>query len=128
MKMKIDSTLRTRNLMSKGIQFLGLSGGEEGARHGPSIVPGGPKDAYECVRPVFEAVAAKVNGEPCVTWLGPGSAGHFVKMAQNGIEYGVMQLIAETYDLMKRGLGLNDDEMHEIFEMDEDAEEGRHST
>ena len=102
-----DTDVRARNLTAKGIQFLGVgvSGGEEGARHGPSIMPGGPKEAYERVRPVFEAVAAKVNGDPCVTWLGPGSAGHFVKMVHNGIEYGVMQLIAETYDLMKRGLG-----------------------
>ena len=112
-----DTDLRARNLAAKGIQFLGVgvSGGEEGARHGPSIMPGGPKEAYERVRPVFEAAAAKVNGDPCVTWLGPGSAGHFVKMVHNGIEYGVMQLIAETYDLMKRGLGLNDDELHDVF-------------
>lgn len=112
-----DTDLRARNLVVKGIQFLGVgvSGGEEGARHGPSIMPGGPKDAYERVRPVFEAAAAKVNGDPCVTYLGPGSAGHFVKMVHNGIEYGVMQLLAETYDLMKRGLGLNDDELHEVY-------------
>ena len=92
-----------------------MSGGEEGARHGPSIMPGGPKEAYERVRPVFEAAAAKVNGDPCVTWLGPGSAGHFVKMVHNGIEYGVMQLLAETYDLMKRGLDMNDDEISEVY-------------
>jgi 6-phosphogluconate dehydrogenase len=112
-----DTDVRARNLTGKGIQFLGVgvSGGEEGARHGPSIMPGGPKDAYELVRPVFEAASAKVNGDPCVTWLGPGSAGHFVKMVHNGIEYGVMQLIAETYDLMKRGLGLNDDELHDVY-------------
>ncbi|MGO9018769.1 MAG: NADP-dependent phosphogluconate dehydrogenase [Syntrophobacteraceae bacterium] len=112
-----DTDVRARNLAAKGIHFLGVgvSGGEEGARHGPSIMPGGPKESYERVRPVFEAAAAKVNGDPCVTWLGPGSAGHFVKMVHNGIEYGVMQLIAETYDLMKRGLDLNDDEMHEVY-------------
>jgi 6-phosphogluconate dehydrogenase len=112
-----DSDVRTRDLAVKGIQFLGVgvSGGEEGARHGPSIMPGGSKEAYERVRPIFEAAAAKVNGEPCVAWLGPGSAGHFVKMVHNGIEYGVMQLIAETYDLMKRGLGLNDDEMLDVY-------------
>lgn len=112
-----DTDMRGRNLAVKGIQFLGVgvSGGEEGARHGPSIMPGGPEEAYERVRPVFEAVAAKVSGDPCVTWLGPGSAGHFVKMVHNGIEYGVMQLIAETYDLMKRDLGLNDDELHGAF-------------
>ncbi len=112
-----DTDLRARHLAAKGIQFLGLgvSGGEEGARHGPSIMPGGPKEAYERVRSVFEAAAAKVDGAPCVTWLGPGSAGHFVKMIHNGIEYGVMQLLAETYDLMKRGLGLNDDELHQVY-------------
>jgi len=112
-----DTDMRTRNLTAKGIQFLGVgvSGGEKGARHGPSIMPGGSKDAYERVRPIFEAAAAKVNGDPCVTYLGSGSAGHFVKMVHNGIEYGVMQLIAETYDLMKRGWGLNDDEMHEAY-------------
>ncbi len=112
-----DTEVRASYLMAKGIQFLGVgvSGGEEGARHGPSIMPGGPKEAFERVRPVFEAAAAKVNGDPCVTWLGPGSSGHFVKMVHNGIEYGVMQVIAETYDVMKRGLGMNDDEMHEAY-------------
>ncbi|HZL78125.1 MAG TPA: NADP-dependent phosphogluconate dehydrogenase [Candidatus Limnocylindrales bacterium] len=112
-----DTDTRARTLADKGIQFLGVgvSGGEDGARHGPSIMPGGPKDAYERVRLVFEAAAAKVNGDPCVTYLGPGSAGHFVKMVHNGIEYGVMQLLAETYDLMKRGFGLNDDELHEVY-------------
>jgi 6-phosphogluconate dehydrogenase len=112
-----DTDVRARNLKAKGLQFLGVgvSGGEEGARHGPSIMPGGPKEAYERVRPVLEAVAAKVNGDPCVTRLGPGSAGHFVKMVHNGIEYGVMQLLAEAYDLMKRGLSMNDDEMGEAY-------------
>jgi len=112
-----DTDLRASNLAAKGIQFLGVgvSGGEEGARYGPSIMPGGPKEAYERVRPIFEAAAAKVNGDPCVTYLGPGSCGHFVKMVHNGIEYGIMQLIAETYDLMKRGLGMNDDEVHEVY-------------
>ena len=112
-----DTDVRARNLTVKGIQFLGVgvSGGEEGARHGPSIMPGGPKEAYERVRPVLEAASAKVNGNPCVTWLGPGSSGHFVKMVHNGIEYGIMQLIAETYDLMKRGWGMNDDEVHEVY-------------
>src|ERR1035441_10210153 len=112
-----DTDVRGRNLTTKGIQFLGVgvSGGEEGARHGPSIMPGGPKEAYERVRPVLEAVAAKVSGDSCVTYLGPGSAGHFVKMVHNGIEYGVMQLIAETYDLMKRGLALNDDQLRDVY-------------
>ena len=113
-----DTNLRARDLTAKGIQFLGVgvSGGEEGARHGPSIMPGGPKEAYERVRPVLEAVAAKVNGEPCVTYLGPRSAGHFVKMVHNGIEYAVMQLLAETYDLMKRGLGLSDDDLRGVYD------------
>jgi 6-phosphogluconate dehydrogenase len=113
-----DTNLRARNLAAKGIQFLGVgvSGGEEGARHGASIMPGGPKEAYERVRPLLEAVAAKVNGDACVAYLGPGSAGHFVKMVHNGIEYAVMQLLAETYDLMKRGLGLSDGELREVYD------------
>lgn len=112
-----DTDLRINNLETKSIQFLGVgvSGGEEGARHGPSIMPGGTKEAYERVQAILEAAAAKVNGEPCVTWLGPGSSGHFVKMVHNGIEYGVMQLISETYDLMKRGMGLNDDEIRDVY-------------
>jgi 6-phosphogluconate dehydrogenase len=112
-----DTDVRARNLTAKGIQFLGVgvSGGEEGARLGPSIMPGGPKKAYERVRLILEAIAAKVNGDPCVTWLGPGSVGHFVKMVHNGIEYAVMQLLAETYDLMKRGLGMKDDKMSEVY-------------
>src|SRR5665213_583363 len=112
-----DTDLRTSALAAKGIQFLGVgvSGGEEGARHGPSIMPGGTKEAYKRVRALLEAAAAKVNGEPCVTWLGPGSSGHFVKMVHNGIEYGTMQLISETYDLMKRGMGLNDDEIRDVY-------------
>ncbi len=112
-----DTDARTGRLAAQGIQFLGVgvSGGADGARHGPSIMPGGAKDAYERIRPVFEAAAAQVNGEPCVTLLGSGSAGHYVKMVHNGIEYGLMQLIAETYDVMKRGLGLSDDELHEFY-------------
>ena len=112
-----DTDGRATYLTARGIQFLGggVSGGEAGARHGPSIMPGGPREAYERVRPILEAVAANINGEPCVTWLGPGSAGHFVKMVHNGIEYGIMQLLAETYDLMKRGLGLNDDELVTVY-------------
>ncbi len=112
-----DTDVRANNLKTKGIHFLGvgISGGEEGARRGPSIMPGGPKEAYEQVRKIFEAVAAKVNNDPCVAYLGPGSAGHFVKMVHNGIEYGIMQLIAETYDLMKRGLGYNDDQLRDVY-------------
>ena len=94
---------------------VGVSGGEEGARRGPSLMPGGPREAYERVRPIFEAIAAKADGEPCVTYLGPGSAGHYVKMVHNGIEYGLMRLIAETYDLMKRGLGSRTTNCHDVF-------------
>ena len=112
-----DTIVRARNLAQKGIQFLGVgvSGGEEGARHGASLMPGGPREAFERVRPLFEAVAAKVGGEPCVTYLGVGSCGHFVKTVHNGIEYAVMQLLAETYDLMKRGLGLGSDELRDVY-------------
>ena len=81
---------------------MGISGGERGARYGPSIMPGGPPEAYQRVRPILEAIAAKVQGEPCVAYLGPGSAGHYVKMVHNGIEYGLMRLISETYHLMKQ--------------------------
>jgi 6-phosphogluconate dehydrogenase len=113
-----DTDLRARALADKGIHYLGvgISGGESGARHGPSMMPGGPEEAYERVRPIFEASAAHVDGDPCVAYLGPGSAGHYVKMVHNGIEYGLMQLIAETYDLMKRGLGLSDDELHAVYD------------
>ncbi|HOD35490.1 MAG TPA: NADP-dependent phosphogluconate dehydrogenase [Syntrophales bacterium] len=113
-----DTDLRLKTLAGRGIHFLGIgiSGGEHGARHGPSIMPGGPRDAYERVKPVLEAVAARVGSEPCVAYLGPGSAGHFVKMVHNGIEYGLMQLISETFDLMKRGAGLTDDELAAVYE------------
>ena len=112
-----DTNLRARKLTEHGIQFfgVGVSGGEEGARHGPSIMPGGPKEAYERVRLLLEAISARVT-EMRGVYLGPGSAGHFVKMVHNGIEYGVMQLLAETYDLMKRGLGLTDDELREVYD------------
>ncbi len=112
-----DTDLRAKSLAKKGILYMGVgvSGGEEGARHGPSLMPGGPQEAYERVRPIFEAVAAQVEGAPCVAYLGPGSAGHYVKMVHNGIEYGLMQLIAESYDLMKRGLGLSDDELSVVY-------------
>jgi 6-phosphogluconate dehydrogenase len=112
-----DTNLRARSLEEKGIHFIGvgISGGEEGARNGPSIMPGGLKESYERVRPIFEAAAAKVNNIPCVTYLGPGSAGHFVKMVHNGIEYAMMQLISETYDLMKRGLNFTDDQLHDVY-------------
>lgn len=113
-----DTNLRAAALRERGIMFLGvgISGGEEGARRGPSIMPGGPPEAYERVRGIYEAVAAQVDGEPCVTYIGPGSAGHYVKMVHNGIEYAILRLIAETYDLMKRGLGLADAELSGVYE------------
>jgi 6-phosphogluconate dehydrogenase len=112
-----DTDLRSKTLVEKGILYMGvgISGGEEGARHGPSLMPGGPQKAYERVKPIFEAVATQVDGIPCVAYLGPGSAGHYVKMVHNGIEYGLMQLIAESYDLMKRGLGLSEDDLSVVY-------------
>jgi 6-phosphogluconate dehydrogenase len=101
----------------KGFHFMGvgISGGEQGARTGPSIMPGGDPEAYPHVRPLLEAVAAKVDGEPCVAYLGKDAAGHYVKMVHNGIEYAIMQLISETYDLLHRGLGLDNDELYKIY-------------
>jgi 6-phosphogluconate dehydrogenase len=112
-----DTLRRVKSLEEKGIHFMGvgISGGEEGARTGPSIMPGGDKDAYEYLRPLFEAVAAKVNGVPCVDYLGKAGAGHYVKMVHNGIEYSIMELICESYDLLKRIGGLNNTELHEVF-------------
>ncbi|HVV69334.1 MAG TPA: NADP-dependent phosphogluconate dehydrogenase [Gammaproteobacteria bacterium] len=114
-----DTDRRAQDLKAKGIHFMGMgvSGGEAGARHGPSMMPGGPKEAYERLRPLLEAVAAKVKGEPCVTYIGLGSAGHFVKMVHNGIEYGIMQLISETYALMKLGLRLTNQQLHEVYSL-----------
>jgi 6-phosphogluconate dehydrogenase len=113
-----DTDLRQKTLEKKGLHFfgMGVSGGEEGARHGPSMMPGGPKQAYSVVRDVLEACAAQVDGEPCVTYLGPRSAGHYVKMVHNGIEYGIMQLLAETYDLLHSGLELSNDELGDLFD------------
>lgn len=113
-----DTDLRTTKVSKSGLAYLGIgiSGGEYGARHGPSIMPGGSRSAYERVASILEDAAAKVGGDPCVAYLGPGSAGHYVKMVHNGIEYGLMQLIAETYDLMKRGLCLEDEHIADVFE------------
>ena len=113
-----DSNRRTRDLAAKGILFIGtgVSGGEEGARFGPSIMPGGNPAAWPHVKPIFQAIAAKVeDGTPCCDWVGENGAGHYVKMVHNGIEYGDMQLICEAYDLLQRGLGLTPDELHEVF-------------
>jgi 6-phosphogluconate dehydrogenase len=113
-----DTDRRLAELAKKEIYYfgMGISGGEKGARFGPSMMPGGNKVAYERLRPVFEAVAAKVNNEPCVAYMGNGSAGHYVKMIHNGIEYGIMQLISEAYDIMKRGLELDDEKIQKTFE------------
>ena len=112
-----DTLRRVNDLHGKGFHFMGvgISGGEHGARVGPSIMPGGDPEAYAQVRPILEAVAAKVKESPCVAHLGKGAAGHYVKMVHNGIEYAIMQLISETYDLLHRGLSLNNDELHKIF-------------
>ncbi|MFI2742212.1 NADP-dependent phosphogluconate dehydrogenase [Zhouia sp. PK063] len=113
-----DTNRRVEELDAKGIHFfgMGISGGEKGARFGPSMMPGGNESAYERLRPIFEAIAAKVNGEPCVTYLGSGSAGNYVKMVHNGIEYAIMELIAEMYDLLKRGYGVSDAKIQQLFE------------
>src|SRR5699024_9158591 len=108
---------RNEYLDDKGIHFIGtgVSGGEEGALHGPSIMPGGQKEAYDLMEPILDAIAAKVNGESCSTYIGPSGAGHYVKMVHNGIEYGDMQLIAEAYFILKHALGLSSQELHEVF-------------
>jgi len=113
-----DTIRRTKYLEEKGLLFIGtgVSGGEEGALRGPSIMPGGSPKAWEHVKPIFQAIAAKVeDGSPCCDWVGENGAGHFVKMVHNGIEYGDMQLICETYQIMKDLLGLSYEEMHNIF-------------
>ncbi|MFD1141025.1 NADP-dependent phosphogluconate dehydrogenase [Larkinella insperata] len=112
-----DTVIRDKYLDEKGLHFfgMGISGGEEGARKGPSMMPGGDKQAYLTLKPIFDAIAAKVNGEPCVTYIGPGASGHFVKMVHNGIEYGLMQLIAETYEMLRKGLQLDNQELHQLF-------------
>jgi 6-phosphogluconate dehydrogenase len=112
-----DTQRRNKDLQAKGFRFIGagVSGGEEGALNGPAIMPGGQKDAYELVEPILTAISAKVNGDPCSTYIGEDGAGHYVKMVHNGIEYGDMQLIGEAYHLLKDVLNLNTGELHEIF-------------
>ena len=113
-----DTMRRNDELANSGINFIGtgVSGGEEGALKGPSIMPGGQKEAYDLIAPVLEQISAKAeDGAPCVTYIGPNGAGHYVKMVHNGIEYGDMQLIAESYDLLKNVLGLSNDELAETF-------------
>jgi 6-phosphogluconate dehydrogenase len=142
-----DTDRRDAYLKDKGINFFGagVSGGAKGARRGPSIMPGGNKEAYQHVKPIFEAVSAKYKGEPCVAYLGPKSAGNYVKMVHNGIEYGLMQLTSEIYDVLKKGGDFSNDELHttyakwnqgrlqsflveitsEIFEQEDDLTDGR---
>jgi 6-phosphogluconate dehydrogenase len=112
-----DTLVRIKFLQEKEIHFMGvgISGGEMGARTGPSIMPGGDEIAWKQVKPILEAVSAKVDGQPCVAYMGKWAAGHYVKMVHNGIEYAIMQLISEVYDILKRGVGLNNDELHEVF-------------
>src|SRR5690348_1547626 len=112
-----DTLRRINELKDKGFHFMGIgiSGGEEGARTGPSIMPGGDEEAYSEVAPILKAVAAKVNDVPCVSYLGRDAAGHYVKMVHNGIEYAIMQIISECYDLLHNGLGLNNQQLHEVF-------------
>ena len=113
----IDTLRRINELKTVGFHFMGIgiSGGEEGARRGPSIMPGGDEEAYEEMAPILKAVAAKVNDEPCVGYLGKDAAGHYVKMVHNGIEYAIMQLISECYDLMHNGIQLSNEELHQVF-------------
>jgi len=112
-----DTLVRIKFLEEKGIHFMGIgvSGGEMGARTGPSIMPGGDEVAWKHVKPILEAVSAKVDGQPCVAYMGKWAAGHYVKMVHNGIEYAIMQLISEVYDMLKRGAGFTNDELHDVF-------------
>lgn len=113
-----DSARREESLSALGILFVGtgISGGEEGARHGPSMMPGGNHQAWESLKPIFHAISAQVDGRPCCDWVGAGGAGHYVKMVHNGIEYGDMQLICEAYHLLREGLGLSADDVYAIFD------------
>jgi 6-phosphogluconate dehydrogenase len=113
-----DTNRRIGSIESKGFQYLGMgmSGGESGARRGPSLMPGGTRKGYERIAKILEAAAANVDNDPCVAYLGPGSSGHYVKMVHNGIEYAVMQLISEAYDLMKQGLQMEPEELHGVFD------------
>lgn len=119
-----DTERRSTALEQEGLLFIGsgVSGGEKGALRGPSIMPGGQREAYALVKDAFEAIAAKVNGEPCVTYIGPRGAGHYVKMVHNGIEYGIMQVIAEAYDILHRGAGIDHATLHDAFSAWNNAE------
>ena len=113
----LDSERRYIDLKEKGILFVGMgvSGGEEGARKGPSIMPGGNADAWPAIAPIFQSIAAQVDGKPCCSWIGTGGAGHFVKAVHNGIEYGDIQLICETYEVLKSRLNLSPEQIGNIF-------------
>src|SRR3984893_2011474 len=113
-----DTQRRCKDLEGKGIHFVGcgVSGGEEGALKGPSLMPGGPRESWEIIAPIFRKIAAQVDGEPCCRYMGPDGAGHYVKMVHNGIEYGDMQLIGEAYAILRDVLGLSADELHEVFD------------
>ena len=112
-----DTERRIADLASKNLHFMGMgvSGGEQGARRGPSIMPGGDLEAFNLLKPMLELIAAKVNGEPCTAYMGKGSAGNYVKMVHNGIEYAIMQLISEAYDLLRKGANLNNNQLYEVF-------------
>ena len=116
-----DTERRTKAVEERGLLYVGtgVSGGEEGALKGPSLMPGGSRDAWPIVRPIFQAIAAKVGPKkdiPCCEWVGPRGAGHYVKMVHNGIEYGDMQLICEAYWMLKQAAGLSNDEMYDVFD------------
>src|SRR5437764_4686790 len=113
----LDTVRREKEYTEAGLRYVGMgvSGGEEGARHGPSMMPGGPRDAYDALAPVLTKIAAQVDDGPCVTYIGTGGAGHYVKMVHNGIEYGDMELIAEASDLLHRVGGMEADELHQTF-------------
>lgn len=119
-----DTIRRNKALTSKGILYIGtgVSGGEEGALHGPAIMPGGQKEAYDLIAPIFTRIAAQVDNEPCCTYIGSDGAGHYVKMVHNGIEYGDMQLITEAYVIMKNALGMSAEELHQVFSEWNDGE------
>ena len=112
-----DTNRRISDLASKDLHFVGMgvSGGEKGARKGPSIMPGGDLEAFKLLKPMLEAIAAKVDGEACTAYMGKGSAGNYVKMVHNGIEYAIMQLISEAYDLLRKGVNLNNEQLYEVF-------------
>jgi len=119
-----DTNRRVADLATLGLHFMGMgvSGGEKGARFGPSIMPGGDLEAFHSIRPMLEAISAKVNGESCTAYMGKGAAGHYVKMVHNGIEYAIMQLISEAYDLLRKGANLNNDHLYEVFKKWNDGE------